>query len=55
MLSVVQTRHIANMPKFKDGMFWVCRNDTDLLVISRKYVNELRELPAAFSQQQRSR
>ena len=36
---------IAKASKFKDGMFWIRRNDTDLLVISTKYVDELRGLP----------
>lgn len=31
--------------KFKDGMFQIRRNDTDILVISKKYVDELRALP----------
>ena len=35
---------IAKASKFKDGMFWIRRNDTDLLVISTKYVDELRGL-----------
>ena len=29
----------------KDAMFRICRNDTDILIISNKYVNELRTLP----------
>ncbi|KAI9847160.1 MAG: hypothetical protein M1837_003022 [Sclerophora amabilis] len=33
--------------KFKDGMFKVVRNDSDILVISNKYVDELRSLPDA--------
>ena len=35
--------------QFKDGMFWIRRNDTDLLVISNKYVDELRTLPESKS------
>ncbi|KAI1762805.1 hypothetical protein GGR53DRAFT_532148 [Hypoxylon sp. FL1150] len=31
---------------FKDGMFKVRRNDADILIISNKYVDELRNLPA---------
>ncbi|KAF7513028.1 hypothetical protein GJ744_011294 [Endocarpon pusillum] len=31
--------------KFKNSMYRVCRNDKDLLVISNKYVDELRNLP----------
>ena len=34
----------AKASKFKDGIFWVRRNDSDLLVISIKYVDELRGL-----------
>lgn len=33
--------------QFKDGMFYVRRNDSDILVISNKYVDELKALPEA--------
>ena len=41
----MQMNSIAKASKFKDSMFWIRRNDTDLLVISTKYVDELRGLP----------
>jgi hypothetical protein len=33
--------------QFKDGMFQIRRNDSDILVISNKYVDELKSLPEA--------
>lgn len=33
--------------QFKDGMFKIRRNDSDILVISNKYVDELKALPEA--------
>ncbi|KAG7001340.1 ent-kaurene oxidase [Physcia stellaris] len=32
-------------PIFKDGMFWVPCNDADILVLARKYVDDIRDLP----------
>ena len=31
--------------KFRDSMFVVCRMDTDMLIVSNKYVEELRSIP----------
>ena len=31
--------------KYKDSMFWIRRNDRDILILSNKYVDELRAIP----------
>ena len=47
LLLKVWTKLELRPSQFKDSMFTICRNDTNILMISNKYVQELRALPNA--------
>lgn len=42
---IAETSRILTVLQYKDGMFKVRRNDADILVVSNKYVDELRNMP----------